>query len=254
MEGSSDFNLEGKVAMVTGSSKGIGAAIAEGLARNGSRVVISSRKQENVDQLAAELKAKGLEVWPVACHVGDAGQLQHLVEHTVEKFGRIDTLVNNAAINPYFGPLEGTDPGAFDKTMAINVKAVLQLSALALPHLEKNRGSIINISSVEGLKPTFGLGIYSVSKAALIMLSQNMAKEWGPKGIRVNTICPGLVKTKFSAGLWQNESILNMYEKDTALGRMALPEEMTGLAVFLASDVASYITGGVFTADGGYCL
>lgn len=217
-------------------------------------MVISSRKQENVEEQAAGFRAEGLNVLPLACHVGAPEQLRTLVDQTVAAFGRLDILVNNAAINPSFGPLEDTDPGAFDKTLAINVKAPWELARLALPHLEKQGGSILNISSVEGLKPTFGLGIYSVSKAALIMMSQNMAKEWGPRGVRVNVLCPGLVKTKFSAALWQNESILKSYEAHVPLGRMAEPEEMAGMAVFLASDAASYITGGVFLMDGGYMV
>ncbi len=247
-------SLRGKVAVITGASRGIGAAIAAALAREGARVVISSRKQENLEEQAAGLRAAGLNVLPLACHVGDPGQLKTLVDQTMAEYGRLDILINNAAINPSFGPLEDADPGAFDKTMAINVKAPWELARLALPHLEKQGGSIINISSVEGLKPTFGLGIYSVSKAALIMMSQNMAKEWGPRGVRVNVICPGLVKTRFSAALWQNESILQSYETHVPLGRMAQPEEMTGMAVFLASDAASYVTGGVFMVDGGYMV
>lgn len=248
------FRLDGKVAIVTGASKGIGASIARGLAEFGAKVIVSSRRQEAVDEVAAELRAAGLEATGIACHVGDSAQLVNLVQQSLTTYGRIDIVVNNAAINPVFGTLDSADTALFDKIMAVNVRAPFELSNLAYPHLKKNGGSLIHISSVEGLKPDFGLGLYSVSKAALIMLAQNQAKEWGREQVRVNVICPGLVKTKFSAALWQNESILEKVESHLPLGRMAVPEEMAGLAVFLASDAASYCTGGVYTADGGHML
>lgn len=249
------FKLDGKVAVLTGASRGIGASMAQALAEVGARVVVSSRKQEAVDALAGELRAQGLDATGIACHVGDADQLTQLVEQTVKTYGGIDIVVNNAAINPVYGPLEESDPDAFDKIMLINVKAPWLLSKLVLPYLQKRGGgSIINISSVEGLHPSMGLGLYSVSKAALIMLNQNMAKEWGKYGVRANVICPGLVKTKFSAALWQDEKMLKAYEYSTPLGRMADAGEMGGLAVLLASDAGSYITGGVFTADGGFTV
>lgn len=248
------FDLTDKVAIVTGASKGIGAAMAKGLAEFGAKVVVSSRKQEAVDQVAEEIKALGGQATGIACHVGDEEQRKQLVEQTVATYGRIDILVNNAAINPVYGPLAEVTGEVFDKIMDVNVKACLLLANHCYPYLKKQGGSIINISSVEGLKPGFGLGAYSVSKAALIMLTQNQAREWGSDGIRSNVICPGLVQTKFSAALWNNEKMLGQYERHIPAGRMAQPDEMVGLALFLASDAASYSTGGVFTADGGYVI
>lgn len=248
------FDLTDSVAIITGSSKGIGEAMAWALANVGAKIVISSRKQEGVDKVVEELKAKGHDAIGITCHVGDEAQLKNLVEKTIEAFGRIDVVINNAATNPVFGPIENTPSDAFDKIMNVNVKSPFTLANLCLPYLKKTKGSVINISSVEGLHPGFGLGIYSVSKAALIMLTQNQAKEWGKYGVRSNAICPGLVKTKFSAALWKNDAVLKQLETMIPAGRMAQPEEMTGLAVLLASDAASYMTGGIYTADGGYLI
>jgi dehydrogenase/reductase SDR family member 4 len=249
------FDLTGKVAVITGASKGIGLAIARGLAEFGAEVVISSRKQESVDQAAADLKANGLEATGIACHVGHSDQLKNLVDKTLDVYGGIDILVNNAATNPAYGPIQEADNALFQKIMEVNVQAPFELSNLAYPSMKKRGGgSVINISSVEGLKPSFGLGLYSVSKASLIMLTQNQAKEWASAGIRVNALCPGLVKTKFSSALWQNESVMQMVNKHLPQGRMAQPEEMVGLAVFLASEASSYTTGGIFTADGGHMI
>jgi NAD(P)-dependent dehydrogenase (short-subunit alcohol dehydrogenase family) len=248
------FDLTNKVAIITGSSKGIGEAMAITLAQAGASVVISSRKQDAVDKVAQELTDQGYKAVGIACHVGDPEQRTHLVAKTVEKYGRIDILINNAAINPIFGPVEDASGDIFDKIMDVNVKAPWDLANQCLPYLKENGGCVINISSVEGMHPGFGLGLYSVSKAALIMLTKNQAKEWGKHGIRSNVICPGLVKTKFSAALWQNEKILNQVEKNIPAGRMATPEEMTGLALLLASPAGSYMTGGVYTADGGYLI
>jgi len=229
--------------------------MAKGLAEFGAKVVISSRKQETLDIVADALKSEGLEVAPIACHVGDDAQIEQLVQKTVDLYGGVDILINNAATNPVFGPIAEADAGVFDKIMDINVKAPFKLCNLVYPIMKsRGGGSIINIASVEGLKPSFGLGLYSVSKSAIIMLTKNQAKEWGSVGIRANAICPGLVKTKFSSAIWQNESLLNQMEKHLPAGRMAMPDEMAGLAVFLASEAASYCTGSVFTADGGHMI
>lgn len=249
------FDLNGKVAIVTGASKGIGASIARGLAEFGARVVVSSRKQDAVDAVVEKLRAEGLEATGIACHVGNPEQLRALVDQTVNIYGGVDILVNNAAINPVFGPLAEAGAEVFDKIMDVNVKACLLLANLCYPHMkQRGGGSVINIASVEGMKPTPGLGLYSVSKAALIMLTQSQAREWGPAGIRANVICPGLIQTKFSAALWQNEKMLQKFTGNIPLNRIAQPEEMAGLAVFLATDAASYCTGSVFTADGGYMV
>lgn len=249
------FELTGKTAVITGASKGIGAAIAEALAAFGAKVIVSSRKQEAVEQVAHKIKEQGGEATAVACHVGHTDQLNNLITRAKDHYGTVDILVNNAAINPVYGPIAEADDAAFDKIMAVNVKSCFILANLCYPIMKANGGgSIINIASVEGLKPSFGLGLYSVSKAALIMLTKNQAKEWGPDGIRSNVICPGLIKTKFSAAIWQNEKVMGQIEKHLPSGRMASPDEMTGVAVFLASDASSYSTGGVFTADGGHMI
>ena len=181
--------------------------------------------------------------------------MSQLVEKTIAAYGGVDILINNAAINPTFGPLADTELGAFDKIMSVNLRSCFILSNLCLPSMKaRGGGSIINIASVEGLKPSQGLGAYSISKAALIMLTKSQAKEWGAFGVRSNAVCPGLVQTKLSAGLWQNEKILDSITKHLPSGRMAQPDEMSGIAVFLASNASSYCTGGVYTADGGYMI
>jgi len=252
---SDQFSLENKVAIITGSSKGIGKAIAKGLAQRGAQVVISSRSQEACDAVANEFTKEGLKAVGIACHIGKEDQRINLVNTTIDAFGRIDVLVNNAAINPVYSPIEEVTPAIFDKIMDVNVKAPWSLSNLVLPHFKNiKNGSIINIASVEALTPGFGLGIYSTSKAAILMLTKNQAKEWGQYGVKANAICPGLIKTKFSAALWTNEKMLNKLEKSIPSGRMGMPEEMVGLACLLASDAGNYMTGGVYTADGGYMI
>lgn len=249
------FNLEGKVAIVTGSSKGIGKAIAEALAEYGAQVVVSSRSQEAVDAVADEFKAKGLEAVGIACHVGDEEQRKALISKTVDRYGGVDILINNAATNPVYAPLEGVDDPVFDKIMDVNVKACFSFAKLCFPYMkEKKKGSIINIASVEGLKPNMGLGLYGVSKAALIMLTKSQASEWGKYGIRTNAICPGLIKTKFSQALWSNEQLMKQVENHLPLRRAADPIEMAGLAVYLASDASSFTTGAILNSDGGHML
>ena len=245
------FRLDGRVAIITGASKGIGASIAQIFAANGAKVVVSSRKQAAVDEVVAEIQAAGGEALAVAAHVGDTQALENLVKLSIEHYGRIDILVNNAATNPVFGPLEDS-VDAMDKIMQINVKAPLELAKFALPYLKaQSNSAIINISSVEAFIATEGLGCYSVSKAALNMLTKSMAKEWGKYGIRANAICPGLIKTKFSEALWSNEAMLKYYLKQTPLGRIGEPQEIANLALYLASDASTYSTGAMFMADGG---
>jgi NAD(P)-dependent dehydrogenase (short-subunit alcohol dehydrogenase family) len=245
------FDLTGKVAVVTGASKGIGLAIASALAEFGARVVVSSRKQDAVDAAAREIRQHGGDAVGVATHVGDVAALHRLVERTRELFGGIDIVVNNAAANPYFGPILRADDAVFDKIMAVNVKAPLELAKAAHPSmLQRGGGSVVNIASVGGLRPERMLGLYSVSKAALISLTKVLAVEWAPR-VRANVICPGLVRTKFSAALWQDENILRDFMARVPLKRVAEPEEIAPLAVFLASDAAAYCTGGVYTVDAG---
>ena len=249
------FNLDGKVAIITGSSKGIGEAIARTFAENGATVVISSRKQEACNKVAAAFKAKGLKAIAIACHVGKADDRMALIEKTVAKLGGIDILVNNAGTNPVFGPIEEASEVIFDQIMNVNVKAPWDLAGKCLKSMkERGGGSIINISSVEGELPEEGLGIYSVSKAAVSMLTKSQAREWGKQGIRVNAICPGLIKTKFSASLWTNEQIMKQIKEASPLGRMGEPDEIAGIALLLASEAGSFITGSLFVADGGFLL
>jgi dehydrogenase/reductase SDR family member 4 len=249
------FDFKGKVAIVTGASKGIGEAIARGLAVFGARVVLSSRKQESVETAAKSIREQGGDAVAVAAHMGDRLAVHALMERTCEAFGGVDIVVNNAATNPVYGPLLKDDGGVFEKIMAVNVKGPMELAKIAHPHmLQRGGGSIINISSVGGLRPEPMLGLYSVSKAALISLTKVMAQEWGRDNIRANVLCPGLVRTKFSAALWQNEQVCKEFLRTLPMGRIAEPEEMVGLALFLASPASSYCTGGVYVADGGRAL
>lgn len=247
------LDLGGKIAIVTGASKGIGKEIARSLGQLGAWVVVSSRSQESVGKVADEFTTQGIKVMAQVAHVGDFDQINNLVKRTVQKWGGVDIVVNNAAINPIFGPVIETDESVFDKMMAVNVKGPLELCKLAAPIMrERGGGSIINISSVEGLTPSKGLGIYSMTKTALISLSKSLAKELAVDGIRVNVICPGIVETKLSEALTGNDKMLNNLLASQAIQRVAQPHEMGGLAVFLASEASSYCTGGVYTADGGY--
>lgn len=255
MDTASAFRLDGKVAIVTGASKGIGLAIAEALAAQGATVVLSSRKQEAVDEAAAALRQKGFNAHGIAAHMGDMDQVGKLLDATVAQFGGVDILVNNAAINPVFGPVAETDLKAFDKIMDVNVKGPMELSKRAYPVMKsRGGGSIINISSIEGIRPGLGLGLYSISKSALIALTKVMAREWGPDRVRVNVICPGLVRTKFSEALTSNDKIMQLVMKSQALPKVAEPADIAGLALFLAAPAADFCTGGVYMADGGYTI
>lgn len=246
------FDLTDKVAIITGASKGIGEDIARVYAQFGAKVIVSSRKQDACDALAADINANGGEATGIAAHVGDMDQLQQLVEKTIATYGGVDILVNNAASNPVFGPSLDAGGGAFDKIMQANVKAPFELSKLVYPSMKaRGGGSIIMMSSIAGHTPDPGLGLYSVSKAAMNMLTKVLAKEWGPDGIRVNAICPGLIKTKFSQALWQDEKTLAHFTKRLPIARMGTTDEISPMALFLASSASSYCTGSLFYADGG---
>jgi NAD(P)-dependent dehydrogenase (short-subunit alcohol dehydrogenase family) len=252
---SNKFRLDNKVAIITGASKGIGKAIARTLGQQGAKIVIASRKQEAVDETAKELIAEGIDAIGIAAHMGNLQDIQNLVDETVKQFGGIDIIVNNAATNPSFGPIAETDLSVFDKIMEVNVKGPLELCKLVYPIMkQRGGGSVINISSIEGITPGTGLGIYSVSKSALITLTKVLAKEWGADNIRANVICPGLIKTKFSEALTGNEKILKHVLAKQALPQLAEPDDIAGLALFLAGEAASFCTGGIYTADGGYTI
>lgn len=247
------FRLDGKVALVTGASKGIGEAIARGLAAFGARVVVSSRKTADIEAVAASIRADGGEAIALAANIGRFPETTDLVDQTVAHYGGVDIVVNNAAVNPVFGPLEGTDERAFDKIIAVNLKGPFELCKRALPSMQaRGGGSIINISSIGGVKPERLIGVYSAAKAALINLTQAMAQDWGRYGVRANAICPGLIKTKFSSALWQNPTIVEHFVQRTPLGRLGEPDDLVGVAVFLAAPASAYCTGAVFAVDGGY--
>ncbi len=249
------FQLAGKVAIVTGASRGIGAAIAGGLARAGAAVVLSSRKQEAVDKVAAELQAEGLNVMAHAAHMGRMSEVEALAEAAIAHYGGVDILVNNAATNPVYGPIQQSDERAFDKIIDVNLKGPFMLCRAVYASMKaRDGGSIINISSIGGLKPEPGIGLYSISKAGLISLTQVIAQDWGRDGIRANAICPGLIRTRFSAALWQNDAIVQRFLRHLPLGRLGEADDIVGLALFLASPASAYCTGGVFLADGGYMV
>jgi dehydrogenase/reductase SDR family member 4 len=246
------FNLNNKIALITGASKGIGEAIARYFAAAGATVIINSRKQEDLDALAAEITKEGGKCFGMAGNAGDVLSCKTLIDKAIETFGGIDILVNNAATNPVYGGLLEAEEWAFDKIMNVNVKAPFELSKMVHATMKsRGGGSIINISSIAGITPDPGLGLYSISKAALNMLTKASAKEWGRDGIRVNSICPGLIKTKFSKALWDNDDMLKKFTKHIAIPRMGTVEEIAGMALYLASSASSYTTGGIYCADGG---
>jgi NAD(P)-dependent dehydrogenase (short-subunit alcohol dehydrogenase family) len=249
------FNLKGKVALVTGSTRGIGRSIAEELARAGARVSLSSRKAEACEAARAELAAQGLEVIAQPCNVSRKDDLQALVDATRARWGGIDIVVCNAAANPYFGPLTGIPDEAFDKILANNVKSVLWLARMTLDGMAaRGGGSFIVIGSIGGLLANSVIGAYGVSKAAGHHLVRNLAAEWGPKNVRVNAIAPGLVKTDFARALWEDAKRAAERIEATPLRRLGEPRDIGGIAVFLASEAAAFVTGQCIVADGGVTI
>jgi dehydrogenase/reductase SDR family protein 4 len=242
--------LKDKVAIVTGASRGIGRSIAEVFVREGAQVVICGRKQETLDQVAKEIGAK-----PVACHVGRSADIEALVASTTREFGHIDILVNNAATNIAQGPCLEMDEGQFDKMVEINLKSTFRLMKLVAPGMcERGSGSIINIASIAGLRPQFHSLLYSMTKAALIMMTQSYAVELGPLGVRVNAIAPGLVQTALSEYFWKNESLRDKQLGAQPIKHLGQPVEIAEIALTLASDRSSYMTGQTLVVDGGYLL
>lgn len=246
------FSLEGKVALITGSTKGIGKAIAIRMAEQGAKVVISSRNQDACDAVANEIKAAGNEAVAIACNINYKEQLQALVEKTEQQLGKINILVCNAALNPFFGKSQDIPDEAFDKVMHANIGSVHKLCQLAMPGMaETGGGAVIIVSSIGGLKGTDALGAYAISKAADMQIARNLAVEWGPKNIRVNCIAPGLIRTDFAKALWENPEIYEATVSKYPMRRIGEPDEIAGAAVFLASDAGSFTTGQTIVIDGG---
>lgn len=250
------YDLSGKVAIVTGSTKGIGKSIAEQMAFHGARVAVSSRKPEACDAVASEINAKWLrgpaEAMAVPCHVGHKEQCRNLVDRTVGKWGRVDILVCNAAVNPYMGSLMEIPDEAFDKVMSVNVKSSIWLAGMVAPHMiERRDGSIIVISSTGGLRGSAVLGAYGLSKAADMQLVRNLTVEYGPHNIRSNCIAPALVRTDFARALWEDPQRYDTAVRSYPLGRIGEPEDVSGIAVMLASRAGAWITGQTLVVDGG---
>jgi len=246
------FDLSGKLALITGASRGIGAEAAKMLARFGARVILSSRKREGLDGIAQEIKEEGFEATVRPCHNGDLSQINSLFEELDREGESVDILVNNAATNPYFGPAVEMEEAAWDKTFEVNLKGPFFMSQQAAKRMkQKGAGSIINVSSINGIIPMHGQSAYSITKAGLISMTQSLAKELGPDGIRVNALLPGLTDTKFASAMTENQEYMKRVIPQIPLGRVAQPDEMSGMILFLASPAASYVSGGAFVVDGG---
>ena len=247
------FCLQGKVALVTGSSRGIGKAIALCLAEAGADIILTSRKLPDLEAVAHEISQMGRKTLVVPANLRHLSETDDLMKKSLAEFGHIDILVNNAATNPVFGSVFNIDEKAWEITIGLNLKSYFFLSqAVGKIMRDKGGGNIINIASVGGVRPGVGMGVYSISKAGVVMLTQVLAQEWGQYNIRVNAIAPGTTRTKFSEALWQNPVALKEREDSTALGRIAEPEEMAHAALFLASEASSYMTGQTLVIDGGH--
>jgi NAD(P)-dependent dehydrogenase (short-subunit alcohol dehydrogenase family) len=249
------FDLNGRVALVTGASRGIGESIAKLLAAAGAHVIISSRKIDGCQTVADAITAEGGSAEAFACHIGDMEQIDACFAHIEEKHGKLDILVNNAAANPYFGHILNTDLAAFEKTVDVNIRGYFFMCVKGGQLMKKSGGgSIINVASVNGMVPGDFQGIYSITKSAVISMTKSFAKECATLGIRVNALLPGLTDTKFASALTSNEAILKQAMMHIPMKRVAMPEEMAGAVLFLASDAASYTTGTSINVDGGYLL
>ncbi len=249
-------HLENKVALVTGGTRGIGEAIARAYAAAGAKVVVASRKQEGCDRAAAAIREAGGDAHGVAFHAGELEQIPKLVEATIAKYGRIDVLVNNAATNPHFGPLLTVERAQWDKTFDVNLRGYFELARAVANHLIDRgaKGSIVNVASIVALSGAPLQGVYGMTKAAVVSMTQTLAVELAPSGVRVNAVAPGLVDTKFAAAIVHNPDIVQRVVERTPMRRYAQPHEIAGAALFLASDAASFVTGHTLVVDGGLMI
>ena len=251
----SAFDLTGKIALITGASRGIGASIALAYAAAGAKVVLASRRQEGLDIVAGQIRALGGEALAIAAHTGDATAVDHLVAHTLETFGGVDILVNNAATNPHFGPIMTADDSHWDKTFDVNVKGYYRMVKACVPSMtQRGGGKVINMASIAGKTPQPGMGIYCVSKAAVIMLTEVLAVELAPFNIQVNAVAPGFVKTRFSSAIWTNPALNAATLAAIPQRRMAEPEEIAGIALYLAAPASNFTTGATILVDGGQAV
>ncbi len=246
------FSLEGRIALITGASRGIGAAIARMLAAHGARLIVTARREDGLQAVVAEIAAQGGEAVPVACHLGEMGQIEALFDRIRKDYGKLDILVNNAGTNPFFGDVLSADEKAWDKTVDVNLKGYFFMSQQAAKIMkEQGGGAIVNVASVNAVRPAPFQGIYSITKAGIVSMTQSFAKELAPFKIRVNAILPGLTDTKFSALMIQSPEIMKIILPMIPMHRAAQPEEMAGLVLYLVSDAASYTTGACIPVDGG---
>ena len=247
------FDLTGRVALVTGASRGIGESVARTLADYGAHVIVSSRKIDACEAVAQSIREGGCSAEAVACHIGEMEQIDAIWDHIGETHGKLDILVNNAAANPYFGPIEDTDLGAFQKTVDVNIRGYFFMCARGAQLMKKaGGGSIVNVASVNGVNPGHFQGIYSITKAAVISMTKSFAMELGQQGVRVNALLPGLTDTKFASALTSNDAIKKQAMAHIPMKRVADPSEMAGTVLYLVSDASTYTTGACINADGGY--
>jgi NAD(P)-dependent dehydrogenase (short-subunit alcohol dehydrogenase family) len=249
------FDLKGKVAVVSGASRGIGESIAHALAANGAHVVACSRKLEGCEKVVAEIKQAGGSAEAIACHIGETAAIDALFDQVMQKHGKLDILVNNAAANPYFGPIQDTDLSAFQKTVDVNIRGYFFMCARGVREMAKQGGgAIVNVASVNAFVPGYLQGIYSITKAAIISMTEAFARECAPLGVRVNALAPGLTDTKFASTLVNTPSIRNEALRRVPQARVAAPHEMAGAVLYLVSSAASYTTGSTLIVDGGFLV
>jgi len=251
-EANDRFDVTDKVVLITGASRGIGRAMAEAYADAGAKVVLTSRTQDTLDKVAAEIEADGGTALPVAAHVGETSAIEELLSTVDDAFGGVDVLINNAATNPHFGPLLTAEDSHWDKTFDVNVKGYWRMVKACAPRMKaRGGGKVINIASVAGEQPMAGMGVYGVTKAGVLMLTKTLAAELAGMNVQVNAIVPGFIKTKFSKAIWANDDLSDSVLKSTPQHRMAEPDELAGIALYLGSSASDFVTGSAFRADGG---